>query len=81
MTRVAAKKPAPVKKPTQDKEVVQAVKKEVNSVKIRSKATPLRNPYTGAMFTKRKSTDVIDLDDKDNTWTRFQLEAGVLEIV
>lgn len=50
-------------------------------VRVQAVFNRMRNPHTGAVFTKNKSVDVLDLDSKDNTWTRSQLRAGVLKIV
>lgn len=61
--------------------VAEAVVAEATHVSVRAKFNRMRNPYTGAVFTKSKSTDVIDLNSKENTWTRDQIAAKVLEIV
>lgn len=54
---------------------------EVKSVQVTAVFNYMRNPYTGAGFKKGKPTDVIDLESKDNSWTRAQIKAGVLKIV
>lgn len=67
-----------------DQELVQgklAPDEEVEVVRVRAVFNRMRNPYTAAVFTKTKVTDVIDLQSKDNTWTRHQINAKVLEIV
>jgi len=62
--------------------VAEAPKAEaVTSVKVRAMFNRMRNPYTGAVFSKAKVTDVIDLDSPDNAWTRDQIKAKVLEVV
>lgn len=61
--------------------VAEAVVAEATHVSVRAKFNRMRNPYTGAVFTKSKSTDVLDLNSKENTWTRDQIAAKVLEIV
>lgn len=54
---------------------------EVEVVRVRAKFNRMRNPYTAATFSTNKVTDVIDLQSKDNAWTRDQINAKVLEIV
>jgi len=54
---------------------------EPNPVKVKAVFNRMRNPHTGAIFTKHKSTDVIDLNSDDNNWTRAQIRAKVLEVV
>lgn len=54
---------------------------EVQVVRVRAVFNRMRNPYTEATFSTNKVTDVIDLQSKENCWTRDQIAAKVLEIV
>ena len=54
---------------------------KVEAVRVQAKFNRMRNPYTATVFTTNKVTDVIDLQSKENSWTRDQITAKVLEIV
>ena len=60
---------------------VAAEKGSESNVSVRAVFNRMRNPYTGAVFTKAKGTDVNNLNSPDNAWTRDQIAAKVLEII
>lgn len=79
MKTAAQLKKEEAEKLNQEAVVEEAVVEE--AVKVRAVFNRMRNPYTQAVFTKSKATDVIDLQSKENAWTRDQIAAKVLEIV
>jgi len=71
-----------IKQEETDKLDVDIVSKEAPEVvRVKAVFNRMRNPYTEAIFTKNKVTDVIDLQSKENSWTRDQIAAKVLVIV
>ncbi len=60
-----------------EEEMIAQMEKDPN-VQVSAVYNRMRNPYTGAVFTKGKPTDVVGLDSDENAWTRKQIFAGVL---
>jgi len=62
-------------------EATQADAAQAEPVQVMAVFNRMRNPHTLAVFTKHKATDVLDLQSKENAWTRDQIAAKVLRIV